>query len=255
MVIFELDVIFAIIGIVMAKKTQPKASTSTELPQKTSGRVIFNQVVLLFLIGCVFGTYYEEILRIVVNFYSTGSFVWESRRGLVWGPFSPVYGIGAVCIYFLFYRTKCNFVTCFIGGAFAGGIIEYILSFLQEKLFGTISWDYSDRLLNINGRTTIPYMIVWGTVIALFAYFVYPWLDRLYHQVPEATMNGVCVAVALVLLIDITVSAAAVARQSMRKLGDPADNVVESWLDDTFDDERLRRTYTNMRFLNEQEPV
>lgn len=229
----------------MAKKAQSKVAKPAKLP----GRTIFNQVVLLFLIGCIVGTYYEEILRVVVNFYSSGQFIWESRRGLVWGPFSPVYGIGAVCIYFLFYRTKCSFAACFIGGAFAGGIIEYILSFLQEKVLGTISWDYSDRLLTINGRTTVPYMIVWGAMIGLFVYFVYPWLDQLYHRVPELTMNWICITVAVVLVLDVIVSVSAVARQSMRKAGNPADNAVEIWLDQHFDDQRLRETYSNMRFI------
>lgn len=235
--------------VIMGEPAQP--TTLEPSAQRKGWRTTFNQVVLLFLIGCIVGTYYEEIMRIVINFYSTGEFIWESRRGLVWGPFSPVYGLGAVCIYFLFYRTKCSFAACFIGGAFAGGALEYVLSFLQEKLLGTISWDYSDRLLNINGRTTIPYMIVWGAMIALCVHLLYPWLEQLYHRVPEATMNWICVVVLVFLVIDALVSVAAVARQTARHNGAAADSLIEEWLDGTFDDERLKRTYSNMRFLQE----
>lgn len=216
-------------------------------PEQATGRLIFNQIVLFFTIGCVFGTYWEEIMYMVTHFWSTGTLEWVSRRGLLYGPFSPVYGIGAVCIYLIFYRTKLGWVKCFVYGALFGGVLEYILGWAQERLFGTISWDYSDYFLNIGGRTTIPYMLVWGALVAVFVQVVYPWIDKIYHKVKPRTMNVICTVLAVFLALDILISVAATARQSMRRAGNPADNVIEVFLDKYYDDERMLKTYSNAR--------
>lgn len=216
-------------------------------PTGVAWRRIFNQIVLLFLIGCIFGTYYEEIITIFKNFWGTGQIIWESRRGLLYGPFSPVYGIGAVLIYLVFYLPKLKTWQCLTFGALFGGALEFLLSVVQEWMFGTISWDYSDRWLNIAGRTTIPYMVFWGILVALLARWVCPWLDAMYQKLPEKNMNTACAIIAAVLLADITVSLLAAARQSARRAGDPADNPIEVILDTYYNDERMEKTYSNTR--------
>lgn len=235
----------------VAEKQRTSENKKTgDLPGKVTGRTIFNQIIIFFTIGCIFGTYWEEIMYIVAHLWQTGTFEWVSRRGLLYGPFSPVYGIGAVLIYLCFYRPKLDFWSCFFLGALFGGVLEFVLSLLQEWLFGTISWDYSEKFLNIGGRTTIPFMIVWGALVAVFVRFVYPWIDKMYQQVNPRTMNAVCLGLAIFLAFDITISLVATARQSMRRAGDPADNAIEVFLDKYYDDERMLRTYSNARAIN-----
>ena len=48
----------------------------------------FAKIFFMFFIGCIIGTYYEEILNLI----RTG--VWESRQGIIYGPFNPIYGFG-----------------------------------------------------------------------------------------------------------------------------------------------------------------
>lgn len=219
--------------------------------RQSRGREIFNHVVLYFTIGCIFGTYWEEIMCMVRSVVETGTLTWVSRRGLLYGPFSPVYGMGAVLIYLIFgtaFRKKePSIPACFIGGALVGGALEYVLSWIQEMLFGTISWDYSERFLNINGRTTIPYMIVWGALIVIFARFVFPLVEKLYQSVTPQKMNVACTVLAVFLAMDIGISVLATARQSMRRAGDTADNALEVILDKYYNDERMLKTYSNAR--------
>ena len=219
--------------------------------QNSRGREIFNHIVLYFTIGCVFGTYWEEIMYIVRTLWQTGTLQWMSRRGLLYGPFSPVYGMGAVLIYLIFgtaFRKKAPSIPgCFIGGALLGGALEYVLSWVQEMLFGTISWDYSEKFLNINGRTTIPYMIVWGALIVVFAHFVFPLIEKLYQSIAPRKMNIACTVLAVFLALDIGISVLATARQSMRRAGDAADNTLEVILDRYYNDERMLKTYSNAR--------
>lgn len=219
---------------------------------KASFRLIFNQLILVFTIGCIFGTYYEEILTIFKNFFATGTIEWLSRRGLVYGPFSPVYGMGAVGIYLAFYRTRANRLICFFGGALAGGILEYGLSVLQELIFSTRSWDYSDRLLDIGGRTTIPYMLFWGLLVVIAAHWLYPLLEGAYARLQGKWLNIFCIGLAIFLTFNITMSVAATLRQSSRRAGDPADTTVEVFLDRHFPDERLRLIYDNTVYVPER---
>lgn len=212
-----------------------------------SGEDDFYQVVILFVVGCVFGTYWEEIMHLVTSFFETGRPIYESRRGLVYGPFSPVYGIGAVLIYLIFYLPRVKGWVCFAGGAVFGGVLEYVLSVLQEWIFGTRSWDYSDRLMDIGGRTTVPYMIVWGALVFLVARWICPFIDQACRKVAEKKLQWVCVGLAAFLVFDICVSVAAVWRQTERRMGDPADTRVERILDRRFPDERLQKIYSNTR--------
>ena len=68
------------------------------------------------------------------------------RQGLVYGPFIQIYGMGAVAYYLLVSKIK-NPKEAFFAGMIMGGTLEYLCSFFQEILFGTISWNYSDLFL------------------------------------------------------------------------------------------------------------
>lgn len=238
-----------------AQTTKSTPSTSPPTQDSTlkaaERRKLFNQIILIFTIGCIFGTYYEEILTICKNFLATGTFHWVSRRGLVYGPFSPVYGLGALGIYLSFYRWRSSWQTCFLGGALLGGMFEYALSILQEFFFHTRSWDYSDRLLDIHGRTTIPYMLFWGLLVVIAVHWLYPLLERLYQKLAGKTMNYFCIGLAVFLAFDITMSFAATLRQAERRAGNVPDTSIELFLDKHFSDERLKKIYDNAVYVEE----
>lgn len=211
----------------------------------------FNQIVLVFAIGCVFGTYYEEIITLVKGLWENGTLEWFSRRGLVYGPFSPIYGVGAVGIYLMFYQTKAKWLTCLVGGALAGGVFEYLASVLQEWVFATRSWDYSDRFLNIGGRTTIPYMVFWGILVVFTARWLYPTLNRAYGKLVGRGLNMFCMGLAIFLIFDIGMSLAANWRQAERREGGEAENRLDEFFDEHFPDERLKKVYENTEYVGE----
>lgn len=221
---------------------------STQLAAKERRREIFNLIVVFFVVGCIFGTYWEETICLVRSLLTTGVPTWVSRRGLLYGPFSPVYGIGAVLIYLVFYRTKRNVPESFIGGALLGGALEVGLSLLQEWIFGTISWDYTGRILEIaGGRTTIPYMVVWGALIAFCVAIVFPLVEKFYRSFSQRKRNVACAVLAVFLVLDIGISVVASVRQRMRRAGNPADTTLEVWIDTVYNDERMKQTYDNTK--------
>ena len=108
---------------------------------KVEKKKILNELIKVFwvfIIGSIIGYIVEMIVGILQN----GHLV--SRQGLLIGPFIQVYGIGLVSYYLVISRTKnMSNVKIFIISMILGGVVEYLFSYFQEKLFGTISWDYS----------------------------------------------------------------------------------------------------------------
>ena len=90
------------------------------------------------IIGSILGF----ILETIVAFVQNGHYV--TRQGLLFGPFIQVYGFGLVIYYLIVPHAKTNtqiFFTSFV----LGGVVEYLLPhIIQEKYFGTVSWDYSN---------------------------------------------------------------------------------------------------------------
>ena len=217
-----------------------------ETKKRYAEGICFPKLFWLFFLGSIFGAYYEQILNLFIHYHYHHEFVWQLRRGVIYGPISPVYGMGAVLFTILLLRKpKSNFKT-FLHGALIGGFFEYIISFLQETFLGTISWDYSQEFLNINGRTTIPFMIVWGLLALLFAKIVYPILSRIIEYFPDyfsRVFTRICV---VLLLLDFTISWGALARQMFRLRGYEPISFVGKFFDRYYGDEVLKKYYTTI---------
>ena len=150
--------------------------------KKFASGMCFYKMFWIFLVGCVFGAYYEEILNLVIHFHYHHELVWQLRRGVIYGPISPIYGMGAVLMIAILGRKKRPDYQTIFYGALLGGGFEYLISFLQETFLGTVSWDYTNEFLNINGRTTIPYAFVWGLLALLLVKVVYPLISNIVES-------------------------------------------------------------------------
>ena len=94
-----------------------------------------------------------------------------------------IYGIGAVIIIvFSQYFNKNNF-TLFLGGYLIGSIAEYLTSFLVEMVMHTKWWDYSNNILNINGRICLLYSVFWGILTIFLVKKFNPFLDQMIDKI------------------------------------------------------------------------
>ena len=200
--------------------------------------ICFEKIFWIFIIGCVFGC----MVEVLNHFIHYGNFV--SRSGLIYGPLNPVYGFGLV-IFVLFLSKIKNPILIFIGGMLLGGGFEYVCSFVQEKVFGTISWDYSHQLFNIGGRTSLKYMLIWGVLALIFMKFVYPILSNLIEKIPVKIGRILTVILVVFVIFDAVISIIACLRQSERAMGEEASNRVEVFLDKHYPDEKLNEIFEN----------
>ena len=200
----------------------------------------WKKIFWIFIIGCIFGCIFEMIL----TYLKTGDLV--SRRGLIYGPFNPVYGFGAA-VFALFLNKQENVFMIFIGAALLGGGCEYICSVIQEYVFGTISWDYSNKPFNFNGRTSLTYMFYWGILGVIFTQLIYPILSKGIEKTPIRIGNITTVLLLVFIIVDAVISISASIRQYERKQGIQPNNQIEVFLDEKYPDERLDKIYENKK--------
>ena len=193
-----------------------------------------------FMIGCVFGTYYEQILTLCKKG------VWVSRAGLLYGPLNPVYGIGVVLAVLCLHKVKDWKLLWTLGGLI-GGAFEWLLAWLQEIILHTVSWDYSTRFLNIDGKTTIPYMCFWGLLFMVVNKVIYPFVSKWIEKIPYTFGNIITWITIAFMVFNIAITGCALLRQLMRNNGVEPHTTFEEWLDETYTDEVIAKVFENMK--------
>ncbi|WP_280739165.1 MULTISPECIES: hypothetical protein [unclassified Enterococcus] len=120
--------------------------------------------------------------------YSVIGWLWESiycsfkarrfvYRGFLLGPYCPVYGFGISFVLLLVPKDAGSLFNLYLNMVVITTVVEYITSWLLEKLFNMKLWDYSTLPFNINGRVAIPVSIFWGFGCLLIIKIVQPILE------------------------------------------------------------------------------
>ena len=99
------------------------------------------------------------------------------NRGFLIGPICPIYGYGCLLIIILLKNFTSNIVLLFFSSVIICSILEYLTSYIMEKLFKARWWDYSRRKYNINGRICLNTMIPFGLLGCLMMYVINPFLE------------------------------------------------------------------------------
>mgnify|MGYP001624066583 FL=1 len=200
------------------------------------------KIFFIFMIGSVIG----YVVEMIVAFVQEGHF--ESRQGVLYGPFTPVYGIGILVFYMFFNRIKTREKKkIFLLAMLLGGITEYLCSFLQEKIFGTISWDYSNWILNINGRTTLIHCTYWGIAGILYISYIEPILPKLEALTRKNGTKILAGGMAILMFFNITISSLAAIRQKYRNENIEPQNKLEEFLDEKYPDEYMDKVFANKK--------
>ena len=203
------------------------------------------KIFWIFLIGSILGYGIEMVVGLVQN----GHFV--SRQGLLFGPFIQVYGVGLVAYYLVISNIrKKSYIKIFFITMLLGGIVEYLFSYLQETWFGTISWDYSNLLFNIHGRTSLLHCLYWGIGGVLFVRFILPLIRNLNEWCKNTNFRFITAFLVLFITFDIVMSGMAGSRQLERKNNIAANGYIDNFFDEYYPDEKLEQIYSNAKTVN-----
>lgn len=211
----------------------------------------WRKLVVIFIIGSVFGCCYEMLLNFFTHLFNDHTFFWETRSAVIYGPFSVVYGVGAVLMTVFLVGKGYKWYKVFLLGALICGAYEYFACLLQEIFTGTTSWNYSAHTFNINGRTSLEIMMVWGLMSVIYVFLIYPVIDYLTKKLPVKPANTILNILIVFLCVGMIISLSAVVRQNFRRHDMPPFTPYGQFLDSHYPDERMRRAYPNMEFSEE----
>lgn len=208
--------------------------------------ICFDKLVWVFLISSFLGALIEMCYCRLLDGY------WMSRSSVLYGPFSFVWGFGAVVLTVSLQPLagKADRYV-FLAGFVIGGVYEYLCSVFTELIFGTVFWDYSEMPLNIGGRTNVMYCIFWGLLAVFWTKILYPPMSKAIEKLPALVGKVTTWVVALVMLCNGLLTAGAMIRCTARQTDPVADNAFETFFDETYDDAWMARRWPNMEFTGE----
>lgn len=192
-------------------------------------KISFHDMFYTFLFGCVFGWIIEGIWTLIKK----GVLI--NHTALVIGPFNLVYGIGSVILTIILYRlkNKGNFEIFCVSFA-TGSILEYIMSYLMEVMFGFVAWNYKRKPFNINGRICLTYSIFWGILGILWIKVIYPRIKVLIDKLNKKNSVRLMKYMIIFLIFDAILTLSAIDRGKKYEQNIPPSNKYEEILDEYF---------------------
>ena len=87
-----------------------------------------------------------------------------------------------------------------------GTILEYITSYIMEKLFHARWWNYSDHRFHINGRVSLTTSLGFGALGLILVYFFNPFFLKIIKNIPTIIFNIIMIIVFVIFIVDIVTS-------------------------------------------------
>ena len=157
------------------------------------------QLFIWFMLYSFIGWTYESTLYSIKNKKFVDS-------GMLYGCYCPIYGLGGMAIVLLFGGMD-NMLTVFLGAMTICSILEYLASWIIERIYGARWWDYSDWPMNINGRICLFGAMAFGTLAVLAVRYIHPAVAELTNLFPQSWLNITAVVLLAVFMADIIATA------------------------------------------------
>lgn len=156
------------------------------------------KIVLYFFIYAFLGWILETVFCLVTLGFFT-------KRGFLYGPLCPMYGFAAVAMIQLLKNVKTNTIGKFCICMISFTIFEYVVAVVLESLFGLRWWDYSNEVLNFQGRISLPYSIAWGIIGVIFVEKIHPYVKRKVDKYSEIIYKNVQIIILAILVLTIII--------------------------------------------------
>lgn len=148
------------------------------------------------------------------------------NRGFLTGPLCPIYGTASLVLIVLIYNPfKANPLAVFTLGIILCDIVEYLTSYLMEKLFAARWWDYTYELLNIKGRICLKHSLYWGVISIIFVKVIHPSVENLYGKISGNHIYYILAAVLIIFVLDVI--HAVIKASDIRKLHQKLNSLIE----------------------------
>lgn len=161
---------------------------------------------LLFIIYSLLGYLCEiiyctiESKKLVIN------------RGFFIGPYLPIYGFSTILMCLSLEKYKHDVVALFVMSLVLCTTVEFITSYILEKIFNVRWWDYSHLSFNVNGRVCLLNSILFGIAGVIVIDFLNPFLVFLLDLLPTTILYTLSIILLIIFLLDVGISIAVLAK-------------------------------------------
>lgn len=155
---------------------------------------------MIFFIASIIGYLVE------ITFCSIESKKLIFNRGFLMGPYIPIYGVGTILVVLLLYKYKNDPMVFFWMTVILCSFIEYLTSFIMEKVFKVRWWDYSKESFNINGRICLKNSLLFGLAGLIVLYTIYPFICSIINSMQPLVLEITAICIFVIFLTDFSIT-------------------------------------------------
>lgn len=201
----------------------------------------FFHIFWIFVICCVIGLLIEVVFHAVVY----GGY--QDRAGVLWGPFSPIYGFGGVLMTVALNRFwNRSKLMIFLVAGLIGAAFEFLTSWFMETAFGIVAWDYSGTFLNIGGRTNFAFFCAWGLLGLMWIRLLLPDVLKLVDAIPIKLRAVLTVTFATFMLVDCVMTLVTLNCWYERQAGQEPTTMVQAYCANHYGDDYMANRFQTM---------
>ena len=219
----------------------------------------FFNLFWVFVVCCFLGLVIETVYHMVV----VDPGVYQDRAGMLFGPFSPIYGFGAVLMTVALNRFyKANPVIIFLVSAVIGGLFEAAVSWFMQMAFGAVAWDYTGSTIFglfpdpiaviFQGRTSALFMCMWGALGFVWVKLCLPALLKLINLIPWQLRYSVTALCAVLMIANGVMTLQALECWYERLSGIEPSSPVEEFYARDFDNAYMEHRFQSMSITPEK---
>ena len=216
----------------------------------TSGRgyikLNFFNLFWVFVVCSLLGWGVETIYHMTV----VDPGVYQERAGLLYGPFSPIYGVGGTLLTMALNRFRDkNLLIIFLVSAVVGGAFEYFVSWFMQFSFGITAWDYTGTFLSIDGRTNGQFMAMWGVMGVIWIRLILPIILKLVNKIPWNWRYAVTTVCAVLMLADALLTLSSLDCWYQREagtMGETSKTVIDDFCNKHYSNEFMQNRFQSM---------
>ena len=214
-------------------------------------RLDFFNVFWTFVVCCVIG----EVVELAFHMAFVEPGVYQDRAGLLFGPFSPIYGVGAVLMTVALNRFKDkNVFFLFLMCTLIGGAFEYLVSLFMEIGFGAVAWDYSNQWLGwvFDGRTCPLFASMFGILGVAWIKAMLPTLLKLINKIPWNKRFVITTICGVLMTINCVMTLQALDNWYFRVSGKEPTTPIEQFYAENFPNEFMENRFQSMTICPDQ---
>ncbi len=204
----------------------------------------FFNLFWIFVVCSILGDAMESVFHVVV--VDPGH--WQDRAGLLFGPFSPIYGCGAVLMTLFLNRLyNKNILLIFLLSAIIGGAFEVFVSYFMQYTFGAVAWNYTGAFLSLfGGRTCGLAMLAWGLLGVVWIKLLLPLILWAIDKIPWNWRYTLTAVAAAFMVVDCVMSLQAYDCWYERLSNHPVNTPIQDFYSKHFDNTFMENRFQSM---------